>query len=239
MGLHCLLLTGDSTLLQVIQTSFNAANVALELRADAASAIELSARRHLDSFVIDWDDVFGAAEVVAKIRNSRANKQSVIFAVVNGATAVSAAVGAGANFALSKPVSDALLRSFLETALPRMGREHRRYFRHRVDLAIEVICHRGKVFAGKIMNVSEGGLALRLGPAAVEGVVTIEFTLPSAVPHGFQAKAEIVWNDAFAMGLRFLHVESGCRAHFKAWLDSLEAQLQFRESAGRVEQRDT
>ena len=229
--MHCLLLTSDLTLLQVIQTSFSSANVALELRADAASAIELSARRHLDSFVIDWDDVFGATEVVAKIRKSRANKLSVIFAVVNGTTAVSTAVGAGANFALSKPVSDGLLRSFLETALPRMGREHRRYFRHKVDVPTELVCHTGEVFAGKIVNVSEGGLALRLGPASVDGVVTVQFRLPSAVPHDFQAKAEIVWNDAFAMGLRFLHIESGCRSHFTAWLDSLEAQLQFRESA--------
>ena len=229
--MRCLLLTSDVTLLQVIQTSFSAAGVALELRADAASAIELSARRNLDSFVIDYDDVFGAREVVAKIRNGRANKLSVIFAVVNGATTVSAAVEGGANFALTKPVSDGLLRNVLDIALPRMGRDHRRYFRHKVDLPAELVRPTGEIFAGKIMNVSEGGLALRFAPTAVEGVVTVQFKLPSAEPHAFRARAAVVWNDAFAMGLRFLNVEPGCRSYFQAWLDSLEAQLQFRESA--------
>ena len=82
------------------------------------------------------------------------------------------------------------------------------------------------------MNVSEGGLALaHFGPAAVDGVVTVQFRLPSAEPQTFQAKAAVVWIDASAIGLRFLWIEPGCRPRFEAWLDSLEAQLQFRESA--------
>jgi c-di-GMP-binding flagellar brake protein YcgR len=112
-----------------------------------------------------------------------------------------------------------------------MAREHRRYFRHKVDLPVELLCT-GETFAGKIMNVSEDGLALtHFGPAAVEGPVAVQFALPSAEPQTFQAKAEVVWNDASTMGLRFLRIEPGSRSCFQAWLDSLEAQLQFRESA--------
>jgi DNA-binding response OmpR family regulator len=232
MGLHCLLLTGDAALLELMRTRFSAVNVELELRTDAASAIELSTRRHLDSFVIDCDGVSRATDLLAQIRNSRSNKQSVIFAVVNAMTTVSTAVEAGADFVLGKPVQDRLLRSFLEIALPRMEREHRRYFRHKVDLPLELVCPEGEILQGKILNVSEGGLALtRFGSASVEGVVTVRFELPSADPQTFQAKAAVVWNDAFSAGLRFLHVEAGCRLAFEAWLDSLEAQLRFRESA--------
>ena len=53
MGLNCLLLTTDETLLGVFRTGFNATSVELEMRTDAASTIELSARRHLDGFIID------------------------------------------------------------------------------------------------------------------------------------------------------------------------------------------
>ena len=230
--MNCLLLTSDPVLLKVIRTSFSAAGVELELRTDAASAIEVSARRHLDSFVIDCDDVPGATDVLTQIRSSRSNKQSVVFAVVNATTPVGTAVGAGANFVLGKPVQDKLLHSFLDIALPRMEREHRRYFRHKVELPIQLLSHTGETFVGKILNLSEGGLALTsFGPAAVEGVVTVNFDLPSAEPQTFQAKADVVWSDASAMGLRFLRIESHCRSHFEAWLDSLEAQLQFRESA--------
>jgi len=46
MGLSCLLLTSDPALLQMMRHSCIAAEVDLELRTDAASVIELSARRH-------------------------------------------------------------------------------------------------------------------------------------------------------------------------------------------------
>ena len=64
MGLNCLVLTTDATLLDVFRTGFDAKSVELEMRTDAASTIELSARRHLDGFIIDCDDVSGARDVI-------------------------------------------------------------------------------------------------------------------------------------------------------------------------------
>jgi DNA-binding response OmpR family regulator len=231
MGLNCLLVTGDATLLEVFRKGFCATSVELEMRTDAASAIELSARRHLDGFIIDCDGVERAMDLLVQIRGSRSNKTSVVVAVVNGTTSVSTAVDAGANFVLGKPVLDKQLQSLLDVALPRMEREHRRYFRHKVDLPVELLCYTGETFAGKLINVSAGGLALtHFGPVAVEGVVTVQFRLPSTGPQTFQAKAAVVWNDTATMGLRFLRIEPACLPGFEAWLDSLESQLQFRES---------
>ncbi len=229
MGLTCLLLTNDAALMNVVRTTFHASRVSLEVRADAESAIELAGRRHIDGFVIDCDDVHGAGETLAAIRSGRSNKLSVVFAVLNGKTSVSAAVEAGANFVVGKPVPDTLLRSQLDIALPRMERDHRRYFRHKVDLPV-TLSGSAESVTGKIMNVSEAGLALtQFGPAAIEGTVAIQFELPGTTPQVFRAKAEVVWKDSFAIGLRFLRVEPACRPSFEAWLESLEAQLQFRE----------
>src|SRR5882724_62123 len=86
MSLNCLLLTSDATLLELFRTCFSATSVELEMRRDAASAIDLSTRRHLDGFVIDCDDVSGAADVLTEIRGSRSNKASVVVAIVNGTT---------------------------------------------------------------------------------------------------------------------------------------------------------
>ena len=235
MGLNCLLVTGDATLLEVFRKGFCATSVELEMRTDAASAIELSARRHLDGFIIDCDGVERAMDLLVQIRGSRSNKTSVVVAVVNGTTSVSTAVDAGANFVLGKPVQDKQLQSLLGVALPRMEREHRRYFRHKVDLPVELLCYTGETFAGKLINVSAGGLALtHFGPVAVEGVVTVQFRLPSTGPQTFQAKAAVVWNDTATMGLRFLRIEPACLSSFEAWLDSLEIQLQFRGSAQAI-----
>jgi CheY-like chemotaxis protein len=231
MGLHSLLLTKDAALLEMIRTNFARFSIEVEMRSDASSAIELLIRRHFDCFVVDCDDVPRSSEVVAKIRASGANKQSVICSVVNAVTTVSSAFEQGANFVLGKPVSEKLLHGFIDTAMPRMEREHRRYFRHLVDVPIELTCPSGDAFSGKIMNVSEGGLALtRFGPAEVQGVVIVKFKLPNLEQQTFQAKAEVVWKDAFAMGIRFLRVESACQSGFDGWLESLESQMRLRES---------
>jgi CheY-like chemotaxis protein len=230
MDLTCLLLTSDAVLLNTVRTAFSAVAVGLEVRADAASAIELAGRRHIDGFLIDCDDVRGGTSALASIRTSRSNKLSIVFAILNGKTSVSSAIEAGANFVVGKPVLDTLLRSHLDTALPRMEREHRRYYRHKVNVSIKISCST-ETAVGKIVNVSEGGMALtHFGPAALEGIVTIEFDLPGTTAHVFRAKAELVWRDAFAIGLRFLRIENDSRLPFEAWLKSLDAQLQFRQS---------
>ena len=47
-----------------------------------------------------------------------------------------AALDLGANFALSKPLQQTRFRSVLDIAVPKMEREHRRYFRYNVDLPV-------------------------------------------------------------------------------------------------------
>ena len=95
MGLECLVLTRDSALLSAIRAKFNELGIEIIVRKDAALAVELSKRRHLDGFVIDCDDVLGGKEALSDIPGNRANKQSVMVAIVNGGTSVSEAIERG------------------------------------------------------------------------------------------------------------------------------------------------
>ena len=224
-------MTCDSNLLGHIRSNFAASGASLDFRQDSASAIELTSRRHLDGLVIDCDDVGGGTEVLTKTRNSLSNQQTLIFAVTNGSTSVEKAVDLGANFVLCKPIQEPRLRSVLDVAIPKMEREHRRYFRYDVDLPVRFRNHLGQSFTARIKNVSEGGLAVRLvDPVQLKGVVTMEFELPSVTPQLFHSRADVVWSDSFVMGLRFLYIEKDSGAALQGWLHSLEAQCQLRES---------
>jgi CheY-like chemotaxis protein len=230
MTLECLIVTCDPTLIGHVQASLGTHGASLELRQDSASAIELASRRHLDGLVIDCDDVPGGAKALAQVRSSSANKQTLMVAVVNGSTSVEVALDLGASFVLSKPIQQSRLRSILAIGVPRMEREHRRYFRYDVDLSARLGNPLGHSLTAKIMNVSEGGLAIKLvAPAKFDGVVTLEFELPSVEPKTFHAKADVVWHDAFVVGLRFLYIEKDSRIALQTWLNSLAAQLPCRE----------
>ncbi len=165
------------------------------------------------------------------LRSVPANKQTLILAVVNGFTSAEEALDLGADFALSKPIQELRLASILDVAVPKMEREHRRYFRYDVDLQVRFRTSAGRAFNAKMKNISESGLAVTLvDPLRVDGVVTLEFDLPSVVPRIFHAKADVVWSDSFVMGLRFLYIDKDCGVALQAWLNSLEARACFRES---------
>jgi CheY-like chemotaxis protein len=234
MGLESLIVTCDPTLIGHFQDSLGAHGASLHLRQDSASAIELASRRHLDGLIIDCDDVPGGTQALAQLRSAPANKQTVIFAVVNGSTTPEAALDLGANFVLSKPIQETRLRSVLHVAIAKMEREHRRYFRYGVDLPVRFQNPLGQSFTANMKNVSEGGLAIKLvDPAKLKGVVVVEFELPSIEPQTFHAKADVVWSDSFVLGLRFLYIEKNSGVALQTWLTSLEAQDRFRESAQR------
>ncbi len=231
MGLDCLVVTCDPTLLGQIKANFSARGASLDLRQDSASAVELASRRHWDGLIIDCDDVAGGAEALANMRSSRSNQQTLIIAVLNGSTSANRALDLGANFVLSKPIEESRLRDVLDVAVPKMEREHRRYFRYDIDLPVRFQNHLGQTFNSRMKNVSEGGMAIKLvDPAHVKGVVPVEFDIPSIKPQPFRAKADVVWSDSFSMGLRFLHVEKSCEVALRSWLSSLESQSRFREA---------
>jgi CheY-like chemotaxis protein len=228
MGLDCLIVTCDSTLLGHVQTSLCTHGASLHLRQDSASAIEIVSRRHLDGLVIDCDDVSGGSRALPELRRSAANKRTPILAVVNSLTTVEEALGLGADFVLSKPIQQTRLRGVLDIAIPKMEREHRRYFRYEVNLPVRFLNLLGQSFAARMQNVSEGGLAIKLiDPVKLTGVVVVEFDLPSVEPQPFHAKTDVVWRDSFAMGLRFLHIGKHSQGALQTWLSSLEAQLHF------------
>src|SRR5579864_396859 len=211
-----------------VQASLGAHAASLQLRQDSASAIELASRRHLDGLVIDCDDVPGGTKALPELRSTPANKQALVLAVVNGWTSPEQALDLGADFALSKPIQQTRLRTVLGIAVAKMEREHRRYFRYDVDLPVRFRNPQGQSFSARMQNVSEGGLAIRLtDPVRLTGVVVVEFDLPSVERQPFHAKADVVWSDSFAMGLRFLYIEKQSGVALQTWLSSLETQIRF------------
>ena len=238
MGLDCLVVTRDPALLGQIKANFSARGASLDLRQDSASAVELASRRHWDGLIIDCDDVAGGTEALVTIRSSRSNQQTLIIAVLNGSTSAETALDLGANFVLCKPIEVSRLHGILNVALPKMEREHRRYFRYDIDLPVRFQNHLGHSFTTRMRNVSEGGMAIKLvDPVHLKGVVPVDFDIPSVEPKPFHAKADIVWSDSFAMGLRFLHIEKDCEMALQSWLSSLESQSRFRDSCSVMVER--
>lgn len=228
MSMECLLLTQDGHVLKATSLNFAELGMELIMRQDAASAIELIKRRHLDGFVIDCDDIAGGIQAIRDIRGNPPSTHPVVIAIVNGTTSTSQALEWGANFVVAKPLEESRLGSVLRLALPTMQREHRRYFRYPVNLPIELQLLDGRCVRATMVNISQGGMAIQVNEALPKVSARVRFDLPGVTTQKFEARTVLVWTHNASAGLQFIHIEACSRENFESWLNSLEAQLQFR-----------
>jgi hypothetical protein len=134
---------------------------------------------------------------------------------------VSKANELGSNFVIGKPVEATRLRAYLQASIRKMEFEHRRYFRFQLTLEAEVIRRDGKVVPAQILNVSDGGLALRLlDRAHLHGAVTIRFTIPGA-GKPLTLTAAPCWSTEPIFGMQFISMDEKSRSSYDDWLSSM------------------
>ena len=220
MRVNCLLVSRDSQVQKLVAEVF--AEIDLRLREDTLAALDLITRSHFDGFIIDCDGMERGAEIIIAARSSRSNRKSVIFTIVNGKTSVATAMELGSNFVLGKPLDLDRLTTYFQSSLHKMEREHRRYFRYQLSLDAEVVRRDGKVVPAQILNVSDGGLAIRLlDRAHLHGSVTIRFTLPDTRRTAITAVALLCWSQEPIFGMKFFGLDGESEKAYSEWLSSM------------------
>lgn len=220
MQVNSLLIAHDPQVQEIVSDVF--AGIDLRLREDTSSALELISRSHFDGFIVDCDGIEKGRDVVAGIRNSRANRQSVIFTIVDGTTSVETATELGSNFVIGKPVEAVRLETYLRASIGKMEAEHRRYFRYQLMLDAEVILRDGTTVAAQILNVSDGGFAMRLlDRANLHGVVTVWFTIPGPKRIVITGYAVARWCTEPIFGMKFVRLDDDSRTAYELWLYSM------------------
>jgi PilZ domain-containing protein len=198
------------------------AGIDLRVREDTLGALELISRSHFDGFIIDCDGLERGTEIIVAARTSRANRRSVIFTVVNGKTSVATAMELGSNFVPGKPIDTDRLTTYFESSLHKMETEHRRYFRYQLRLDAELVRRDGRVIPAQILNVSNGGLALRLlDGAPLYGSVTVRFYIPSTQKTLITAVALLCWSREPVFGMKFFGMDADSRKAYEEWLSSM------------------
>lgn len=219
MRLNSLLVSRDSEVQKPVAEVFD--GVELRVCEDSISALELIGRSHFDGFIIDCDGIERGSELIVAARGSRSNRKSVIFTIVNETAAVTA-MELGSNFVLEKPLDAGRLSTYFQSSLRKMETEHRRYFRYELAIDAEVIRRDGTIISAQILNVSDGGLALRLlDRAHLHGSVTVRFSIPNAKRTIITAVALICWSRGPVFGIKFFGMHDDSSAAYAEWLSSM------------------
>lgn len=183
---------------------------------NSKSLSDAVASNKFDSVVLDIDNP-RALEVLRLIRGSDRNSEAMVLAVVSNSESARAALQAGANFVLHKPVVPALATSCIRSGYPRIFRSRRRYPRVNVQLPATVAYLRHKV-SGTILDLSKGGLAIRCdGKLPMNEIMTISFKLRGEKV--ISATGVLAWCGADrTAGFRFTYVPDDDAKRLGHWL---------------------
>ena len=219
MQLKSLLLSRDPEVIRVLQPALERLSVDVEVCRGASSGHEILHNEKFDAAIVDCDDIKGGLDVLASLRKSASNKNSVSFAILNGSTTTQQAFQMGANFVLQKPISALNAMRCFSAAINFMIRERRRYFRHPVEISATLGCEGDRKPKATVTNISEGGMAIFFRGQLPRGrLSTISFKLPGAAT-AMELKVQIAWmDDSGRAGLRFIDIPKDSRQQLDQWL---------------------
>ncbi len=225
MQLESLLLSRDPEVIRVLQPALEKLSIDVEVCGGASSGQEILRTEKFDAVLVDCDDVQGALGVLESLRKSASNKNSVTFAILNGATSTQQAFKMGANFVLQKPISAVNANRCLGAAINFMIRERRRYFRHPVELPATITFSEGDKLKATVTNISEGGMAIFFrGHLPKGGVSTVSFQLPG-VAASIEPKVQVAWMDeSCRAGLRFTDISKESHEQLNLWLAGQQSE---------------
>jgi len=219
MTLESLLISRDAALLGVLRPTLEKMSVSVEVCSAIETGSDMLARRKFDAVVVDCDDLQGGVDLLKALRKTQSNASSVAFAVLNGGTTTQEAFQLGANFVLQKPLTPLNATRCLNAAISFMVRERRRYFRHPVDMPVRISVPEGPELSATATNLSEGGVALRLGGKLPKDVQTcLHFTLPGSNT-SLEIRGKVAWADTSGnAGIKFVDVPQSSQYQLEKWL---------------------
>ncbi|HSE47764.1 MAG TPA: PilZ domain-containing protein [Terriglobales bacterium] len=217
--LNALVCSADQRTVKVLQVLLGEMSIAMELCASRDDAARHLVTRRFDGVFVDGA-IERSADLLRDIKESPGGQRAVSFAILEGMTSVKEAFTFGAGFILYKPLSIEKTKTSLRAAHGLMMRERRRHFRHNLeDVAATLMFTGAPNKTAEILDLSEGGMALRLSEYTERrGQLRARFLLPGhAQP--LEAEGEITWADDHGrVGVHFTSMADSAQGALVNWL---------------------
>jgi len=220
LPLEFALVSSDYTAVTALSRGVKKYGAKSSLSPGADSARDSLSRRKIDGVFVDMEAP-GALELIIDIRKGTSNSRSVIFACVQSSKESAVTLSAGANFLLLKPLTAESVALHITIAKEMMEREHRRYFRHPMNVPVLLKDADGEQRA-RMVNLSERGIAVRTTRVLKHSsMIDFEFELPFGAT--VSGRGQVAWTNREGMSGILVHLfhDKG-REQLEAWLSSRE-----------------
>ena len=219
-ALRLLLLSADPFLVSTFVTASAQLGIEVESSKDRQQVSDQVSRSRYEAVVLDFDTVPDAGPVLASVRESRSNKNAVVFVVATD-QATGQVLLDRAQFLLRRPIETRSVKKTLNAAYEFMRGERRRYFRCAVDFPVTLrITDSGNVIECVAINVSSEGVAVDT-PIPLKPGETVDIALHLPHESVVHLIGLVIWDDQHGKsGLHFQRSGAEMRYRLDSWLDS-------------------
>lgn len=219
--IKALVVTSDTGLAAVFtQVSGEFGILAQQTGENSGGILEELAASKYEALLIDYETVPQTTSILTRLRQSPANKNAVIFAVVGSEDSRRRARDQGATFVLERPLKSNETRRVLHAAYGLMTRERRRYFRCVTEITVHLVRDSRQEVTCKTINLSSNGMSVNTPtPFQIGEQVHISFVLPGGASQ-LRARGVVMWDDKHGKtGLTLECVNPQMQLELDSWLD--------------------
>lgn len=227
MAPSALLLTNDPRVIRIMQPALQGSGIQVDLAVDSTIASAFLASKKFDAVVIDCDDIPGAKDLLANMRNVGVTRDVVKFALLEG-TPAREVTQHGVHFALDKPIDrDATMRC-IRVALGMMHMERRKYFRFSIDGNVTIRNSKGLMVKGQLGDLGGNGIAVSLPSFDTSATgLQVQFALPGSGAQ-IEGDVEISWhhddpNGRIRTGIKFMKLTGPSKVSLEQWINTRDA----------------
>ena len=228
MTFQALLVSKDDEAAAVLTPVLSGFGVGVETCGYPDALVRLTEQK-FDAVMVDYDDPHSAALVLQNACQASSRDSAVTVALLSDKTRVRNVFGAGANFVLYKPITEAQAQASLRAATALIKRERRRGFRVAVQLPVQLRIHNGAEngepngpeLEGILLDLSEDGMDLLAAqPLCPAAAISARFGLPDGSGE-VDVRGEVCWaNPNGQAGVRFVDLTDNLRTSLQAWVAS-------------------
>jgi CheY-like chemotaxis protein len=217
MTLSSMVVSRDWQEISVLECILGGLHIDVAVESEPQRALARLTKSKVDALIVDCD-LNGSGQFFRELQNETSRSNSVPLVIMGKPHGKRALEESGAMFSFEKPISVEQAVHTLSAARNMILDGRLRY--HRTGLEVPVIL-RGtrQKKAGQLINLSQGGLQLRLGEALdAEETPRVSFTLPG-LDGAVNAQTEVAWADSRGnVGLRFVNMEPQIKHALRVWL---------------------
>jgi DNA-binding response OmpR family regulator len=220
--IRVLLVTPDPSLVTDFTNLCRELGIEAQISASINAVPDELAESKYEAVLVDFDTVPETLRIMGGVRESRGNRNALVFAVASDTTHRHQALRQGANFIFERPIETIEIRRLLHASYDLMARESRRYFRCTAEIpALLTQSEEATDLSCTTINISSSGMALKTpSPLHPGGVVQIALFLPGA-GQAVRAGGTVVWDDKHGKtGINFRCNTPGEQNELDAWLNA-------------------